>query len=332
MDYGHSTDVLGRVVEIVSGQSLFQFEKARLLDPLGMTETAFFLADDTKRPRVAEPLPADRFKGPIAGIKDPILPRRWESGGAGMIGTIADYARFAQMLLNRGALDGRRYLKPKTVALMTSDHIGPETKIARDRDYFPGETSGFGLGFAVRTASPANRSWPLGEYRWDGVGGTFFFIDPNDDMFAICMMQSPSQRERIQMELKGLIYQALGSDRHTRYPEQAMSVQDMIKAIGGRSFPLPEAAFWLGLAVYLALVIGFAWNPTPLAQGLAVIGILAACVHAGYPMAGRMRWPFWRSVSSSHSRWRTSASPRGFPSAITISRSDRTCRVSEPSP
>jgi CubicO group peptidase (beta-lactamase class C family) len=208
-DYGHSTDVLGRVIEVVSGQSLFQFEKERLLGPLGMRETSFYLDDEAKRARIAEPLPADRFTGPIAGIKDPTLPRRWESGGAGMIGTIGDYARFAQMLLNGGTLDGRRYLKPGTVAMMTSDHIGPEAKIARDYFYFPGETSGFGLGFAVRTQEPANTSWPLGEYRWDGVAGTFFFIDPKDDMFAICMMQSPSQRERIQNELKTLIYQAL---------------------------------------------------------------------------------------------------------------------------
>jgi CubicO group peptidase (beta-lactamase class C family) len=209
-DYGHSTDVLGRIVEVVSGQSLFQFEKERLLDPLRMTETAFYLADETKRGRVAEPLPADRFHGPIAGLGDPILPHRWESGGAGMIGTIGDYARFAQMLLNGGTLDGRRYLKRETVALMTRDHIGPETGIARDQFYFPGENSGFGLGFAVRTSVPAKApTWPMGEYRWDGVGGTFFFIDPRDDMFAICMMQSPSQRERIQTELKSLIYEAL---------------------------------------------------------------------------------------------------------------------------
>jgi CubicO group peptidase (beta-lactamase class C family) len=208
-DYGHSTDILGRVIEVVSGQSLFQFEKGRLLDPLGMTETAFYVADEAKRSRTAEPLPADRFAGPIAGIKDPILPRTWESGGAGMVGTPGDYARFAQMLLNGGILDGRRYLKPETVVLMTSDHVGPETKIARDHFYFPGATSGYGLGFAVRAQTPANTSWPLGEYRWDGVGGTFFFIDPKDDMLAICMMQAPSQRERIQTELKALIYQAL---------------------------------------------------------------------------------------------------------------------------
>src|ERR1700704_5271961 len=209
-DYGHSTDVLGRVIEVISGQSLFQFEKQRLLDPLGMTDTAFYAADDAKRPLIAEPMPDDRFISPVAGIRDPMLPRRWESGGAGMVGTVGDYARFAQMLLNGGTLDGRRYLKPETIALMTSDHIGPETNIARDNFYFPGANSGFGLGFAVRTSTPQNTSWPLGEYRWDGAAGTFFFIDPKDDMFVICMVQTPSERGRIQLALKTLIYQALG--------------------------------------------------------------------------------------------------------------------------
>ena len=208
-DYGHSTDVLGRVIEVVSGRSLSQFEKERLFDPLGMTETAYFVADAAKRPRIAEPMPADRFVTPVAGIRDPMTPRRWESGGAGLVGTVEDYARFAQMLLNGGTRNGRRYLKPETVALMTSDHIGPEKKIARDDFYFPGASSGFGLGFAVRTSTPPNTSWPLGEYRWDGVAGTFFFVDPKHDMFAICMIQTPSQRGRIQLELKTLIYEAL---------------------------------------------------------------------------------------------------------------------------
>jgi CubicO group peptidase (beta-lactamase class C family) len=207
-DYGHSTDVLGRVIEVISGQSLYQFEKHRLLDPLGMTETAFFVADAAQRPRIAEPMPNDPL-GPVAGIKDPTVPRRWESGGAGMVGTIGDYAHFAQMLLNGGTLDGRRYLKPDTIALMASDHIGPETKIARDQIYFPGDTSGFGLGFAVRTSVPANTSWPLGEYRWDGAGGTFFFVDPRDDMFVIFMVQLPMQGGRLQLALKTLIYEAL---------------------------------------------------------------------------------------------------------------------------
>ena len=127
-----------------------------------------------------------------------------------MVGTIGDYAHFAQMLLNGGTLDGRRYLKPETIALMASDHIGPETKVARDHAYYPGANSGFGLGFAVRTSVPSNTQWPLGEYRWDGVAGTFFFIDPADDMFAIFMVQTPSERGRIQLALKTLIYAAMG--------------------------------------------------------------------------------------------------------------------------
>jgi CubicO group peptidase (beta-lactamase class C family) len=208
-DYGHSTDVLGRVIEVVSGKSLLEFEQAHLFEPLGMAETAYFVADAAKRPRIAEPMPDDRFITPIAGIRDPLTPRRWQSGGAGLVGTIGDYARFAQMLLNGGTLDGRRYLKPETIALMTADHIGPETQIARDYFYFPGAHSGFGLGFAVRTSTPPNTSWPLGEYRWDGAGGTFFFVDPTHDMFAICMIQTPTQRGRIQLELKALIYEAL---------------------------------------------------------------------------------------------------------------------------
>ena len=210
-DYGHSTDVLGRVIEVISGESLFEFEKSRLLDPLGMNETAFYVPDPAKRSRVAQPLPNDHLTGPVVGLRDPTVKRRWESGGAGMVGTIGDYTRFAQMLLNGGSLDGKRYLRPATVALMTSDHIGPKTGIARDGFYFPGPDSGFGLGFAVRTMTPPNTKLPIGEYRWDGVGGTFFFVDPKNDMFAICMMQSPSQRSRIETEMKALVYDALAS-------------------------------------------------------------------------------------------------------------------------
>ncbi|WP_407188999.1 serine hydrolase domain-containing protein [Bradyrhizobium centrosematis] len=209
-NYGFATDVLGRVVEVVSGKTLFQFEKERLLDPLGMTETAFYVADPAKFLRIAEPMPEDRSISPTTQVRDIRRPTIWESGGAGMVGTVGDYARFAQMLLNGGTYEGRRYLKPETVALMASDHIGPETKIARDQSYYPGASSGFGLGFAVRTSVPPGTSWPLGEYRWDGVGGTFFFIDPEDDLFGIFMAQTPSQRGRIQLALKTLIYQAMG--------------------------------------------------------------------------------------------------------------------------
>ncbi len=209
-DYGHSTDVLGRVIEVASGQSLYQFEKQRLLDPLGMTETAFFVADSSKRPRIAEPMPNDRAISPTTMIRDVMLPRRVESGGAGMVGTIGDYARFCQMLLNGGTYQGHTYLKPETIKQMASDHVGPATGIGRGDAYYPGDTSGFGLGFAVRTSVPDNTEWPLGEYRWDGVGGTFFFIDPVDDMFVVFMVQTPTERGRIQLELKTLIFRAMG--------------------------------------------------------------------------------------------------------------------------
>lgn len=209
-DYGHSTDVLGRIIEVISGKSLFQFEKERLLDPLGMKDTAFYVADPAKWPRIAEPMPEDRAISPVTQVRDPRKPLKWESGGGGLVGTVGDYARFSQMLLNGGTLDGRRYLKPETLALMASDHVGPETHIERDKNYYPGESSGYGIGFAVRTSVPPGTSWPLGEYRWDGVGGTFFFIDPEDDLFGIFMVQTPSQRGRVQLALKTLIYQAMG--------------------------------------------------------------------------------------------------------------------------
>src|SRR5437868_6823423 len=207
-NYSHSTDVLGRVVEVASGQTLFQFEKQRLFDPLGMSETAYYVADQAKWPRIAQPFPVDRLR--VAGIKEPTVARRWESGGAGLVSTAGDYARFLQMLLNGGELDGKRYLKPGTVALMTSDQIGPETGIIHDPFYFPGPSSGFGLGFAVRTSPPPNTTWPLGEYRWDGAGGSFYFVDPEDDMLVVFMVQAPTQGGRIQLVLKTMMFEALG--------------------------------------------------------------------------------------------------------------------------
>jgi CubicO group peptidase (beta-lactamase class C family) len=206
-DYGVSTDVLGRVIEVVSGQSLFQFEKERLLDPLGMTHTAFYVADKAKRELIAQFLPKEAWKAFI-GIREPMERTRWESGGAGLTGTVGDYARFAQMLLNGGTLDGRRYLKPETVTRMTSDNVGPGGGIAHSHLYFLSTESGFGLGFAVLTAKPRNKPWPPGEYGWAGAAGTFFFVDPKDDLFVLCMMQTHLHRGRIEGELARLVYEA----------------------------------------------------------------------------------------------------------------------------
>lgn len=207
-DYGHSTDILGRVIEVVSGQPLADFEQARLFGPLGMIDTSFYISDVAKRVRVAQPMPGDTMATPWLKMKDPLVVRRWQAGGSGLVGSLNDYARFVQMLLNGGTLDGRRYLAATTVAQMTSDHIGPGSGIGRDYYYFPGAVSGFGYGFAVRTAELASEPGPVGEYRWDGVGGTFFAVDPADDMYYVVMMQSPSQRQRIEAAVRELVYGA----------------------------------------------------------------------------------------------------------------------------
>ncbi|WP_458761250.1 serine hydrolase domain-containing protein [Afipia sp. TerB] len=209
-DYGYATDVLGRVIEVVSGKSLYEFEKKRLLDPLGMTDTAFYVADPKKQQLIAEPLPSDRTFT-VDREKNPRRRTQWESGGGGMVSTIHDFARFCQMILNGGALDGRRYLKPETLAAMTANQIEPDGPVKRGDYYFPGDGFGFGLGFAVRVAPGEYRApGAMGELKWDGAGGTYFWIDAEHDMFAILMIQSPSERGRIQREFKELVYGAFG--------------------------------------------------------------------------------------------------------------------------
>jgi CubicO group peptidase (beta-lactamase class C family) len=208
-DYSHSTDILGRVVEVVSGKSLYQFEKERLLDPLGMKDTSFYVTDPAKKSLVAEPFPNDRKIGSGAELNDPRVAQKWESGGGGMVSTIGDYARFTQMLLNGGALDGKRYLSPKTIAYMSSNHIGPASAVVPGPYYLPGPGFGFGLGFAVRTepgVSVAEGS--VGEMNWSGAAGTTFWVDPKENMFVVFMAQTVSQRGRIRVALKNVVYGA----------------------------------------------------------------------------------------------------------------------------
>jgi CubicO group peptidase (beta-lactamase class C family) len=210
-DYGHSTDVLGRVIELVSGQSLLQFEKQKLLDPLGMKDTSFYVTDPGKFNRIARPMPNDsNFR--VGFESDPETVMKWESGGGGMVSTLADLTPFLQMLLDGGKLDGKTYLSPERFRQMTSDQIGPGSGVARDFYYFPGDGFGFGLGFGVRT-DPGNAKPPppgsLGELKWDGASGCYFVIDPRQDMFFVLLEQTPSERQRIQREVKKLIYEAL---------------------------------------------------------------------------------------------------------------------------
>ena len=208
-DYSHSVDVLGRVIEVISGKSLYQFEKERLLDPLGMKETAFYVTDPAKKSLVAEPFPNDRKIGNDAEMGDPRVVQKWESGGGGMVSTIGDYSRFAQMILNGGTLDGKRYLSPKTIAYMGSNHIGPGSGVVPGPYYLPGPGFGFGLGFAVRTdAGVSANEGSVGEMNWSGAGGTTFWVDRQENMFVVFMAQTITQRGRIRVTLKNLVYGA----------------------------------------------------------------------------------------------------------------------------
>jgi CubicO group peptidase (beta-lactamase class C family) len=208
-NYGHSTDILGRVIEVASGKSLLQYDKESLLDPLGMSDTNFYVTDPAKQKLLAKPVPNDsNYK---VGF-DPEMVRKWESGGGGMLTTMSDFAKFAQMLLNGGTFEGKQYLSPKSFELMASDHIGPGSGVVRDHLYFPGDGFGFGLGLGVRT-DPGNAKPPppgsLSELKWDGASGCYFVIDRKQDFFFVLLEETPTERQRIQKTVKQLIYEAM---------------------------------------------------------------------------------------------------------------------------
>jgi len=209
--YGHSTDILARVMEVATGQKLSTIERERLLDPLGMKDTTFFVTDPEKQKLMAEPMPNDSdFR--VGRINDPTKVKKWESASGGMVSTMADYSRFAQMLLNGGTFEGKTILKPETFKELTTDRVGPGSGVERDYFYFPGDGFGFGLGLGVRT-DPGNAKPPppgdLGELKWDGASGCYFVIDRKQDMFFILLEQTPTERQRIQRTLKQLIYEAM---------------------------------------------------------------------------------------------------------------------------
>ena len=209
--YGHSTDILARVMEIASGKSLLEIEKEKLLDPLGMNDTRFFVTDPEKLKLLAQPVPNDSdFR--VGREYRTEVRKKWESASGGMVSTMADFSRFAQMLLNGGTFEGKTYLSPKTFELMATDHVGPGSGVERDYFYFPGDGFGFGLGLAVRT-DPGNAKPPppgsLGELKWDGASGCYFVIDRKQDMFFVLLEQTPSERQRVQRTLKQLVYEAM---------------------------------------------------------------------------------------------------------------------------
>jgi len=204
-EYSLSTDVLGRVVEIVSGKPLGEFLAERIYRPLKMTDTTFLVPGD-KRARLAQPLPTHPDTGAEYKVADPTVPRKFDCGGGCAVSTAGDYARFAQMLLNRGALDGARVLAPKTVELMTADHLGA---IARGTEYYAGPGYTWGLGLAVRQSNGlAPMAGSAGDYFWPGAFATYWWADPKEQMVVVSMMQSPLGRH-YQQALRALVLQAI---------------------------------------------------------------------------------------------------------------------------
>lgn len=205
-EYSRSTDVLGRLIEVVAGQSLGEFLAARICGPLGMADTGFHVPPE-KQGRLAEGFATDPDTGAAAmTLLEVREPPSFESGGGGMVGTAADYLRFAQMLAEGGAYNGRRLLSRKTVELMSSDHLGG---IPGAGDILP-LGHGFGLGFAVRkdrgiAATPGS----VGSFFWSGMAGTFFWIDPVERLTAVFMMQGVGQREYYRNLVRNLVYAAI---------------------------------------------------------------------------------------------------------------------------
>jgi CubicO group peptidase (beta-lactamase class C family) len=211
-EYSMATDVLGRVVETASGKRLADFLDERLFKPLKMSDSGFWVPKD-KLGRLAAPLAVDPASGAPNRLIDVSAPPGNDSGGAGGVSTAIDYLRFAQMLLNGGKLDGVRILSHTTVSLMTADHLGTRISAA----VTPGElllgTQGytFGLGFAVRQgAGIAGVPGSAGEYMWGGYAGTYFWVDPKEELVGIYMTQAPSPiRAYYRRLFKQLVYQAI---------------------------------------------------------------------------------------------------------------------------
>jgi CubicO group peptidase (beta-lactamase class C family) len=214
-EYGMSVDVLGRIVEVASGMPLDRFFEERITKPLGMRDTAFYV-NATQATRLAE-AQVDRATGrrPGASSAEDLTKekQKWFSGGGGLVSTGMDYARFCQMLLNEGELDGVRLLSPKTIAIMTSDQVPPGTLRSGFEDLAPTLEMGqsFGLGFAVRTdAGHSPLGGSAGDYFWAGAYGTYFWVDPQEKLFAVMMVQMPfPQSGPYRRAMRELVYGAL---------------------------------------------------------------------------------------------------------------------------
>lgn len=210
-EYGFSTDILGHIIEAVTGETLGAVLKARIWEPLGMLDTAFALSKSAEG-RYAQALPKCPLTGqPLVVHHATGQPQKWESGGGGAVSTAADYLRFVEMLRAGGTFGGTRLLGRKTVELMRADHLGPEIE-NRITTMDPACNGyGFGLGFAVRRhAGIASQLGSAGDYYWSGVYGTYFWIDPVEDLAVVFMAAAPGQmRLRYRQLIRGLVLQAI---------------------------------------------------------------------------------------------------------------------------
>jgi CubicO group peptidase (beta-lactamase class C family) len=217
-DYSYSTDVLGRIIEVISGMELEQYFAKHIFKPLGMVDTSFWVSDASTQSRLAEAEP-DATTG-----KRPPLPDKtkkgWQSAGGGLVATASDYARFCQMLLNGGELDGVRIISRNSVEQMTKNQLPAGIKI----NYFPIPVldvrpeagNGFGLNLMVRTADgrspiPGN----VGDYTWPGIFGTQFWVDPKKELVVVMMIQVPASAREIRSkywtQMRELVYRALAN-------------------------------------------------------------------------------------------------------------------------
>ncbi|MDI1267980.1 MAG: serine hydrolase [Polaromonas sp.] len=204
-EYSRATDVLGRLVEMLSGQTLGEYLRRDIFIPLGMHDTGFSV-EPADHPRIAEPFAHDPDGGVPMRVLEPRRVAAMESGGGGLLSTAMDYARFLQFMRNRGELDGVRLLGSRTVDFMTADHLGA---IPVTGDVLP-PGYGFGLGFAVRSATGiASVPGSKGLYYWGGIAGTTFFVDPAEDLYAVLMIQAPNQRDHYRPLFRSLVYAAL---------------------------------------------------------------------------------------------------------------------------
>jgi CubicO group peptidase (beta-lactamase class C family) len=217
--YSVSVDIQGLIVERLSGMSLSDFMKSRIFDPLKMTDTGFWLPP-AKSDRLAALYmidPKARKLVPAASfmVLDVTKPPAVASGGGGLVSTTADYARFAQMLLNGGQLDGARILAPGTIDLMAANHLSDIVMAAPGAQFSPAKGMGFGLDFAVVT-EPARAGTLRGEgtYSWGGAAGTWFWLDPKNDLFMLGMIhilgkEADPALAHIDDDAATLVYQAL---------------------------------------------------------------------------------------------------------------------------